>query len=553
MFAAKRRKSGLSFKFSHLAGASAQIMHALVLNLTRFGDLLQTQPVIAGLKAQGREASLICLENFALAAELLHGPSEIFALPAAGLLADLDLSWPKSLHRLHDWRSQIQGTQDASDVFNLTPTQSARLLTRVLSRTSSKQSVAGFGLDEQGFGFYGNAWAAFLQMSSTHRGCSPFNLVDLMLRCSGLPATGAPLALKRPGRSVLETARAVLQAQEPAECAGYVAFQLGASEPRRQWPEAYFADLGDLLWKNLRFCPVLLGTRGERELAEKYARLSVAPSIDLVGRTSLSELAAVLCQARLLVTNDTGTMHLAAGLDRPIAAIFLATAQPWDTGPFREGCLCLEPDLDCHPCAFGRPCVHDQACRRAISPKAVYDLLVEHFFPDAAVEKVPERFTSGIRSWRTAWDRHGFMNLIALSGQETSVRTQWIRIQRHYYRQFLDQALELLPYADPWHLPLAVEQRIVGSLEQSQALLQVLDSQARVLAKTPMTKIKQKFLAYWERLQSHWQEDPFFSVLGRLWLVESQDSGTDASGILDLTRRYRELVCAWRSMFSKIS
>ena len=48
-------------------------------------------------------------------------------------------------------------------------------------------------------------------------------------------------------------------------------------------------------------------------------------------------LAAVLRQSRLIVTNDTGTMHLAAGLGVPVLALFLATAQPWDTGPYREG------------------------------------------------------------------------------------------------------------------------------------------------------------------------------------------------------------------------
>ncbi|HDQ41062.1 MAG TPA: glycosyltransferase family 9 protein [Desulfonatronum sp.] len=526
-------------------------MNTLIVNLTRFGDLLQTQPVVAGLKARGDEVGFVCLENFAQTALFLQGTDRIYPFPGAGLLADLDRAWPAALHRLQAWREQVRTSQrgDAA-LLNLTPTQGARLLARVLSQGEAEKAVAGFGMDGQGFGVYDNTWAAFLQMSSTHRGCSPFNLVDVMLRGSGLPVGARCLALKRPNQDHLEQALHLLQARAPSDCKGYVGFQLGASEKRRQWPEEYFARLGTMLWDRLRLCPVLLGTQSERVLTRRYSQHASAPWIDLAGQTSLPQLAAILCHLRLLVTNDTGTMHLAAGLDRPIVAIFLATAQPWDTGPYREGCLCLEPDLECHPCSFGQACAHDEACRRAISAEAVCDLLLERFFPDIAPRDSSGTFGTKVRIWLTDWDGLGYMNLNALSGQEDSVRTQWIRIQRHYYRQFLDLEGEIQSFESSRVLPHDVAQRIVFSLEQSQALLQLLDSQARVLATASLDKVKRKFLAYWERLQSHWQADPFFSVLGRLWLVESQDSGRDLRGIQDLTGRYLELIRSWRRMFS---
>ena len=62
-------------------------MHTLIVNCTRFGDLLQTQPVISGLKARGGSIGLVCLENFVKAAGLLDGVDAVHPLPGAGLLA----------------------------------------------------------------------------------------------------------------------------------------------------------------------------------------------------------------------------------------------------------------------------------------------------------------------------------------------------------------------------------------------------------------------------------------------------------------------------------
>ena len=526
-------------------------MRTLVMNLTRFGDLLQTQPVIAGLRDQGRSAALICLDNFAGATRFLPDAEEVFALPGAGLLADLDRGWPMALERLATWKRAITEDHSAPPLLNLTPIQSARLLARILTTGP----VSGFGLDHQGFGYYGNAWAAFLQTSTMNRGCSPFNLVDLMLRGADLPISGRDLELAKPGQDVLGHLQAMLEGAASTAAAssrrGYVALQLGASEPRRQWPEEYFAQLGGLLWERFGLCPVLLGTASERRLVDGYAARTSAPFIDLIGRTSLPELAAALCHADLLVTNDTGTMHLAAGLGRPVAAIFLATAQPWDTGPYQENSLCLEPNLDCHPCAFGTACGLQEECRRAITPEQAFELIRTHLLPQSDKDQPSTANPKSVRAWKTCRDAHGFLDLTALTGQETDPRTQWIRIQRHYYRQFLDQQSDIRSSDHLLSLPSEVRDQILASLEQAVAMLRILESQAQVLATAPLPKIKQKFMAYWERLQAHWQADPFFAVLGRLWLTESQDQGRDIAGVLRLTRRYLTFTLAWKGAFDR--
>jgi ADP-heptose:LPS heptosyltransferase len=71
-------------------------MNTLVINLTRFGDLLQTQPVLSGLAAQGR-TGLVCLDNFQAATEVLAGLDTVHPLQGAALLASLDRGWLEGL------------------------------------------------------------------------------------------------------------------------------------------------------------------------------------------------------------------------------------------------------------------------------------------------------------------------------------------------------------------------------------------------------------------------------------------------------------------------
>ena len=68
-------------------------MRVLIINLTRFGDVLQTQPVVHALADGGHEVGFACLDNFAEAAALLDGVQALFPLPGGRLLATLDADW----------------------------------------------------------------------------------------------------------------------------------------------------------------------------------------------------------------------------------------------------------------------------------------------------------------------------------------------------------------------------------------------------------------------------------------------------------------------------
>ncbi len=513
-------------------------MKALVINLTRFGDLLQTQPVVSGLVQNGYETSILCLENFAGTTDLMRDVSSTFALPGASVLAALDSDWRESLKLFETFCAEVLIHVDPDLIVNLTPSLPARLLAMRFSRMEGKaRELRGFAVDSFGFNADTTPWAGFLQVASTNRGASPFNVVDLFSRVAGLGNT-APFKLADPSPEMRVAADRLLGGIiEDAE--GYVGFQPGASEERRRWPVKHFRELGERLWKELRKVPVLLGTKGEQTLGDRILEGASFPSVNLMGKTGLPELAAVLRKLDVLVTNDTGTMHLAAGEGTPVAAVFLATAQPWDTGPAAVNSLCLEPDVDCHPCPFGVPCPHDNMCRHAVSSDIVFEA-VSTFIAKGVWE---HSAGNGSRLYLTGRDELGFMSLSSLSGHDETDRYKWITLQRELYRRFLDE--EDISALTLTSTPLSLEFRLklTKPLSEARDLLFLLIKQAQLLQGNPMENLKVKFLANLQKNQDILSSCPELTVLSSLWSFESRANDT-MDGLALLLSRYRALVSA---------
>ena len=133
--------------------------------------------------------------------------------------------------------------------------------------------------------------------------------------------------------------------------------------PAKRWTEfgltaKELSDRHGLHW-------LLFGTANEKPLAADIMTKLKTSGTDLTGRTSLLELAAQLRRCRLLLTNDTGTMHLAAYLGVPTVAIFGST-EPQLTGPTGIGHVVIRHHVECSPC-FLRVCPLDFRCMKAVT------------------------------------------------------------------------------------------------------------------------------------------------------------------------------------------
>lgn len=152
----------------------------------------------------------------------------------------------------------------------------------------------------------------------------------------------------------------------------------GGYNPRRRWPLAGFAEVGRTLHQQYQAQMVLVGGPEETLLGDELARQLDFPVVNLTGRTTIKELAAVLKAARLFIGNDAGPMHLAAAVGTPQVAIFGPT-NPNAWGPWSPHgrTKVVQAELACCPCLYvgpigGRnPACPEVACLQAITSEMV--------------------------------------------------------------------------------------------------------------------------------------------------------------------------------------
>jgi heptosyltransferase-2 len=143
--------------------------------------------------------------------------------------------------------------------------------------------------------------------------------------------------------------------------------------PAKRWPVAYYANIAQRL-KQHGYAVWLVGSAKDQHAAEEINQLAEGQCTNLCGRTDLGDAIALLACARLVVSNDSGLMHLAAALDRPMLALF-GSSSPQFTPPLSARAQVVKLDIECSPC-FERVCplVHFN-CMMQLTPDMVWDRL----------------------------------------------------------------------------------------------------------------------------------------------------------------------------------
>jgi heptosyltransferase-2 len=158
-----------------------------------------------------------------------------------------------------------------------------------------------------------------------------------------------------------------------------VAFCPGAEYgPAKRWPARYFAEIARRLRQN--GCVVwLIGSGKDKPVADEINRLADENCINLCGSTDLVDAAALLSCAKFVVSNDSGLMHLAAALNRPMVAIF-GSSSPQFTPPLSGQAHVARPDIECSPC-FKRECPLEHFnCMEQLTPDFVWEKFIAQTF-----------------------------------------------------------------------------------------------------------------------------------------------------------------------------
>ena len=145
----------------------------------------------------------------------------------------------------------------------------------------------------------------------------------------------------------------------------------GGRWEKKRWPAELFSQLGILLKQELQAGIILIGNTLEENLIDEIEGKNKNIYTRAVG-FPLSQLTALLSKADVMITNDSGPMHIAAAVGTPTVALFGPT-DPKKTGPYSKGNVVIQKNVECIPC-FRKPCIYNNyVCMESISVEEVFN------------------------------------------------------------------------------------------------------------------------------------------------------------------------------------
>ena len=317
-------------------------MRILVLQTTRMGDVLQTSPLIRAIRRKYPEA-VICLMVRRMGKAILErnpDVDDIIVYDEDELFLDLRAQDSDRLLRAYQsadaFISQLRAKQ-----FDLAFNCTHSLASAMLLKLAQIPEVVGAHLSDDWQYVLRGRWINYFFTSVFHREHNDLNLCDI---------TGRFVEDVPPSRELVFDVRdedrafvtALLDEHGVAPDDFVACFQLGASEENKRWAETRFAELARLLVEKRDARIFLLGVESEAPLGETFEKHAPGLAVPLYGKTTIPQLAALLERANVLVTNDTGTMHIAAVVGCPITLVSVGYVHFRETGPYGPGHCALE-------------------------------------------------------------------------------------------------------------------------------------------------------------------------------------------------------------------
>jgi len=314
----------------------------LIIQTTRMGDVLQTTPLIRMVREKHPEAhiTLMIRRMGVPIAERNQDINEIVVYDEDELYTRMHADDSNQLleaYQIADGRIRAlrDGTFDIC--YNMTHSVSSAMLVKM----AGIPEVYGAHLGDDWQFILKGDWTTYFFTSVFSREYNDLNLCDIIRNVveDAPPSRELHFTLEPEDRDFVDE----LFTEHGVGSDDFVAcIQLGASQEDKRWSAENFAALGHLLREKHNARLFLLGVEAEQHLGDRFEAMAPGLAVHLFGKTKVAQVAALLERTSVLVTNDTGTMHIAASVKCPIALVSVGNVHYRETGPYGVGHCAIE-------------------------------------------------------------------------------------------------------------------------------------------------------------------------------------------------------------------
>ena len=428
----------------------------LIIAITRMGDLLQSSPTIVGLKNQypGAKITILVDKQFA---KICDG------IPGIDLVKQIDMNFLASgiwnggenLVGAYSYVTDLVNDLKSGN-FDFCLNMSNSNYTAILIKMLNLKKTTGWLADDKGYRFMADYWAMLFTACIYHsnRDYNGLNLVDFFRSAAEVTEHPRGLVYNTEPEAEIKADRFIEQSfgQNSGPIIG---IQVGASQEKRQWAPKKFALLTRYLIEDLNARIIYTGAPSEEGLVSQVMEGYSHPNaVSCVGKTSIPELAGILKKAELLITGDTGPMHLSVAVGTPVVAVFLASALCYETGPYSKGNIVIQPQISCNPCNPNYPCARPD-CHDQVSPELVAYLAKVRLSTDLKHDpflNIPSDVAppSQVRVFISDFDDEGYLFFRPLNGKEERSENpgEPLDIARAAYRRLWKEELAHCKFDD---------------------------------------------------------------------------------------------------------
>jgi ADP-heptose:LPS heptosyltransferase len=499
----------------------------LFIQLSRLGDCLQSTPLLASWHQHCSNDQIYVLVRPEYAAVFERNPDvaeTIIFDPPVSSLSDDAIDPIQCLSELKGWLEALKKRRFRS-VVNLTHDPFSCWMATALET----REICGLYYDRSGRMRTRDPWGLYTFSLLKFRKANLFNIVDSYAHLCGKPSTVSSPVFPLDPESV-RLAEEWLSECEPGCC--IIGFQPGANLPERRWPAENFISIGrSLASDGIRL--IVFGSKSEETLGREIAQ-NVPGGINFAGKTTIPQLAALLARCAVLVTNDTGTMHVGTAVGTRILALFESSAYFRETGPYGAGHWIIQyPQL----LEYGQKSADELAGIRRIPPEevlwAVRELLSEVREKKSTRSAEPPPNLRALH-FRSVWDS-GHLNFYPARPMPLDSETLCSYLQKAVWLATLDgldlpaeeaerSVLDYLRqhYTIPADAEIALitagaQAEVDGSLAELKRMKHLLQSCLEKVRRNPKHVFPQEQLAELTRLERLvLQDSPLFSLHGFL-------------------------------------